>query len=150
VANTRSAEKNIRVAERRRLRNRAVKSATRTFVRKAEQGIVAAAEDAQVLVTRAVSALDKAATKGIIHRNNASRGKARLMKRLNALTATSASTETEEQAAPKRSRATARPKAASGTARKTAARPKTASTTGRASSARKPRASTGGQGTSKS
>jgi small subunit ribosomal protein S20 len=45
------------------------------------------AQDAELLVVQAVRALDKAATKGIIHRNNAARRKSRLMSKLNALKA---------------------------------------------------------------
>jgi small subunit ribosomal protein S20 len=83
VANTRSAEKMIRAAERRRVRNRSIKSAVRTFVRKAEHGIVGAAEDSNALVVLAISKLDKAASKGILHKRNAARRKSRLMKKLN-------------------------------------------------------------------
>ena len=83
MANTRSAEKMIRVAERRRVRNRAVKSAVKTFIRKAERGIVAASEDSTVLVVQAISRLDKAASKGVLHPRNAARRKSRLMKKLN-------------------------------------------------------------------
>ena len=83
MANTRSAEKMIRVAERRRLRNRTVKSAVKTFVRKAERGITGAAEDSTALVVVAISKLDKAASKGILHPRNAARRKSRLMKKLN-------------------------------------------------------------------
>jgi small subunit ribosomal protein S20 len=90
VANTRSAEKMIKVAERRRLRNRTVKSAVRTFVRKAERGIVSAAEDTQALVVLAISKLDKAASKGVLHKRNAARRKSRLMKKLNLATAAAA------------------------------------------------------------
>jgi len=73
----------IRVAERRRLRNRTVKSAVKTFIRKAERGIVASNEDAQALVVQAISKLDKAASKGVLHPRNAARRKSRLMKKLN-------------------------------------------------------------------
>jgi len=83
VANTRSAEKMIRVAERRRVRNRSVKSAVKTFIRKAERGIFGGAEDSAVLVVQAISKLDKAASKGILHPRNAARRKSRLMKKLN-------------------------------------------------------------------
>jgi small subunit ribosomal protein S20 len=83
VANTRSAEKMIRVAERRRLRNRAVKSAVKTFIRKAERGISGASEDSAALVVQAISKLDKAASKGVLHPRNAARRKSRLMKKLN-------------------------------------------------------------------
>ena len=83
MANTRSAEKMIRVAERRRVRNRAVKSAVKTFIRKAERGIVGGAEDSAALVVQAISKLDKAASKGVLHPRNAARRKSRLMKKLN-------------------------------------------------------------------
>ena len=83
MANTRSAEKMIRVAERRRVRNRSIKSAVKTYIRKAERGIVATADDAQQLVVQAVRSLDKAASKGVLHPRNAARRKSRLMKKLN-------------------------------------------------------------------
>ena len=83
MANTRSAEKMIRVAERRRVRNRAVKSAVKTFVRKAERSIFGEGEDSASLVVQAISKLDKAASKGVLHKRNAARRKSRLMKKLN-------------------------------------------------------------------
>lgn len=83
MANTRSAEKMIRVAERRRVRNRAVKSAVKTFIRKAERSIFGEGEDASTLVAQAISKLDKAASKGVLHKRNAARRKSRLMKKLN-------------------------------------------------------------------
>ena len=89
MANTRSAEKMIRVAERRRLRNRSVKSAVKTYIRKAERGIVATAEDVQAMVVQAISSLDKAASKGVLHPRNVARRKSRLMKKLNQAAAAS-------------------------------------------------------------
>ena len=83
MANTRSAEKMIRVAERRRVRNRSIKSAVKTFIRKAERGITSAADDSTALVVQAISKLDKAASKGVLHPRNAARRKSRLMKKLN-------------------------------------------------------------------
>ena len=83
MANTKSAKKHIRQNERRRLRNRMHKGRARTFVKKArlalEQGNVEAAREA---VRLAASALDHAASKGSIHKNNAARSKSRLMKHL--------------------------------------------------------------------
>jgi small subunit ribosomal protein S20 len=84
VPNTRSAAKMMRVAERRRQRNRAVKSAVKTYIRKAERGIDATVEEATPLVVQAVQSLDKAASKGVLHRKNAARRKSRLMKKLHA------------------------------------------------------------------
>ena len=60
-----------------------VKSTVKTYVTKARQAIDSGA-DAQEAVRTAVSELDRAAKKGVIHRNNAARRKSRLMKQLNA------------------------------------------------------------------
>jgi small subunit ribosomal protein S20 len=84
VANNKSAEKRIKVNERRRLRNQTYRSATRTIVRKAERAIeVNADEQTTLSLAAALRQLDKAAGKGIIHRNAASRKKSRLMARYN-------------------------------------------------------------------
>ncbi len=89
MANTHSAEKAIRQSARRRARNRVVLTRTRSEVKKATVAIaandVAASEKAAL---DAISALDKAAQKGIIKKNNAARRKSRLMKKLNQLRAT--------------------------------------------------------------
>jgi small subunit ribosomal protein S20 len=80
--------------EKRRLRNRSVRSTVKTFIGRARQTISTPSsteEDLQVSVVRAISELDRAARKGIIHPNNAARRKSRLMKRVNALQATDAS-----------------------------------------------------------
>ncbi len=84
MANSRSAKKRVRVNERRRLRNQAYRSATRTLVRKAERAIeVGVGEETATTLGDAISKLDKAANKGIIHRNAAARKKSRLMARFN-------------------------------------------------------------------
>ncbi|HEY7064024.1 MAG TPA: 30S ribosomal protein S20 [Chloroflexota bacterium] len=90
MPNTKSAIKMMRVAERRRVRNKAVRSSVRTFVRKAEQAIGEGGEATAEALRAAVRALDKAATKGIIHRNNAARRKSRLMKKVHRASAASA------------------------------------------------------------
>ena len=85
MANKRSAMKAHRVSERRRLRNRDVRSALRTFVRKARVGIAAgvgAIEEAASAVLVATQHLDSAANKGVIHKNQAARRKSRLMRQL--------------------------------------------------------------------
>jgi len=84
LANTRSAIKQIRSSARKRERNRVFRSRARTLINKtrkliAEGKIEEAREEAQL----AIVALDKAAQKGIIHKNKAARCKSRLMKRLN-------------------------------------------------------------------
>lgn len=81
---SKSVLKAARAAERKRLRNKSVKTATKTWVTRAEKAIAAGdLEAAGILVVRAISALDKAAEKGVIHPNNAARRKARLMKKFN-------------------------------------------------------------------
>ncbi len=86
MANNKSAEKRIRVNERRRLRNQTYRSATRTIVRKAERAIeVGTGEETLVSLQAALSRLDSTAGKGIIHRNAAARKKSRLMTRYNKL-----------------------------------------------------------------
>lgn len=86
MANNKSAEKRIRVAERQRERNKPFRSAARTYVKKAELAIRAGdAETASLAVGDAISMLDRVAGKGIIHKNNAARRKARLMAKYNAL-----------------------------------------------------------------
>jgi small subunit ribosomal protein S20 len=83
LANTKSAIKRIRQNEKRRLRNRVFRGEARTFVREARQAIESEElEEARAATLKAVSALDKAAVKGIIHRNNAARRKSRLMQQL--------------------------------------------------------------------
>ena len=86
MANTKSAAKQARVGERRRQRNKAVRSACRSNTSRAE-GLVFSGDGgaADVAVKTAIRSLDKAAEKGIIHRNNAARRKSRLMKKLNKL-----------------------------------------------------------------
>jgi small subunit ribosomal protein S20 len=90
LANSKSAEKRIRVAERKRVRNRPYRTAARTFVKKAEIAIRAGDEEvAATAVGDAISMLDRVASKGVIHRNNAARRKSRLMLKFNRM-ATSA------------------------------------------------------------
>ena len=81
---TKSAKKQVRVAERRRLSNKSIRSLCKTNVTKAERLIFSGElEAAGEAVIAAVSSLDKAAEKGVIHSNNAARRKSRLLKKLN-------------------------------------------------------------------
>jgi len=74
----------MRVAERREDRNKSARSQTKTSVSKAEAIIASGNLDAaKAEVKAAVSALDKEAEKGKVHRNNAARRKSRLVKKLN-------------------------------------------------------------------
>jgi small subunit ribosomal protein S20 len=79
-----SAQKQARVAERRQLRNKSIRSQCKTSITKAERLIFSGElETARQAVADAVVSLDKAAEKGVIHANNAARRKSRLMKKLN-------------------------------------------------------------------
>ena len=81
---SKSAQKQVRVASRRQQRNKSVRSEIKTGITKAEKLIFTGElEEAQKAVGEAVSFLDKAANKQIIHANNAARRKARLLKKLN-------------------------------------------------------------------
>lgn len=95
MANTRSAKKRIRQNVKRRARNKAVRTRARTFVNRARLAIADDPESAAEAVRQAVSELDRAASKGVIHRNNAARRKRRLMRHLTALEG-SRSTEQDE------------------------------------------------------
>jgi small subunit ribosomal protein S20 len=81
---SKSAQKQARVASRRQQRNKSVRSEVKTNITKAEKLIFTGGlKEAREAVTAAVSSLDKAAGKGILHANNAARRKARLLKKLN-------------------------------------------------------------------
>jgi small subunit ribosomal protein S20 len=85
LANTKSALKRIRSSERKRLRNRVFRSRARTHIRRTRKLIdEGRTEEAREAAQQAVSTLDKAASKGIIHRKNAARRKSRLMRMLSA------------------------------------------------------------------
>jgi len=131
MANTTSAQKAMRQAERRALRNRAARSAVRTYVKKATEAVAGVGDDAAEVVRQAVRALDKAAQKGIIHRNAAARRKSRLMSRLHQLTAgaqAAAASAAEAPAAPSSGRSTTRRGASSSSSQKTTAARRTTST----------------------
>ena len=83
MPNNAAAQKRMRQEQKRRLHNRSVKSLVKTQITKAHEA-VASDTDAEEAVRIAVSELDRAAKKGVIHRNNAARRKSRLMKQLNA------------------------------------------------------------------
>lgn len=89
MANHKSALKRIRSSSRRRMQNRVYRTRTRTEFKKASEAITGGEDlDAIIEQTRmAVSQLDKAAAKGIVHKNHAARKKSKLMKRLAALQA---------------------------------------------------------------
>jgi small subunit ribosomal protein S20 len=82
---TASAKKQARASVRRTLRNRAVRSEVKTKIVKARHSLTGgpvAESDRYALALEAIRALDRAASKGILHRNNAGRRKARLARQL--------------------------------------------------------------------
>ena len=80
------SEKSARSSERKRIRNRRIRSGTRTIVARAVNTLrTGELEATRLTVAQAVRALDRAVTKGILHRNTAARKKSRLMAKLNAL-----------------------------------------------------------------
>jgi small subunit ribosomal protein S20 len=81
LANTKSALKRIRSNERKRVRNLMYRSRVKTMIRKAEQ-LIFSGRSSDEAVREAISTLDKAASKGIIHKNNAARRKSRLVKKV--------------------------------------------------------------------
>ena len=84
MANIKSAIKRIRQSEKARVRNRVHRSKARTFVKKVNTLIgQQRVEEANVAVQDAISALDRAVARGVIHKNNAARRKSRLMAKLN-------------------------------------------------------------------
>ena len=86
MANIKSQIKRNRTNEKARLRNKAAKSEVKTRLKKAVTAASAGAETAAEDLRTAVKRLDKAAARGIIHKNQASNRKSRLVKRINALT----------------------------------------------------------------
>ena len=87
MPNIQSAKKRVRQSEKRRLRNRSVRSSVRTLIGKAQRRITTHDETAEGAVREAIQALDVAARKGVLHPNNVARRKSRLMKKYNAIRA---------------------------------------------------------------
>ena len=90
MANIKSQIKRNRQNERRRLKNKAVKSEVKTRVKRAVQTAETGADESAEALRLAVKRLDKAAAAGVIHKNQAANRKARLMKRVRALSGDSA------------------------------------------------------------
>ncbi|MCG3206468.1 MAG: 30S ribosomal protein S20 [Anaerolineae bacterium] len=84
MANIKSSAKRARQNLKRRDENRYFKTTARTFLKRARVTVESDnLETAEANVQKAIKALDKAAQKGVLHRNNAARHKSRLMKALN-------------------------------------------------------------------
>ncbi|HNP88813.1 MAG TPA: 30S ribosomal protein S20 [Kouleothrix sp.] len=93
MANTKSSEKRIRSNERKRERNQMYRSRVKTLIRKAEE-VILSGQPSEEAIRLAMSTLDRAASKGVIHKNNAARRKSRLTKKLVRFQATVAAAET--------------------------------------------------------
>lgn len=85
MANIQSQIKRNKQNEKRRLRNRLARGSARSTVIKARAALEANAPETKEAVLKAISELDKAAERGVIHKNNAARRKSRLMKKLASL-----------------------------------------------------------------
>lgn len=86
MANIKSQIKRIRTNEKARVRNKAYKSELKTYVRKTREAIAAGDKDAATTALQAASRkLDKAVSKGVIHKNQAANRKSKLAKQLNKL-----------------------------------------------------------------
>lgn len=88
LANIKSAKKRIKITAKKTLRNKIIKSSTKTAIKKFVVAMTGGDKDvAKAAFHNAARAVDKAASKGVIHRNNASRKISRMAKKLNALNA---------------------------------------------------------------
>ena len=86
MANIKSAKKRILVTETKAARNKSIKSAVKTSIKKVEAAVAAKdKEAASAALNSAVSTIEKAATKGVYHKNNASRKVSRLSKAVNSM-----------------------------------------------------------------
>ena len=86
MPNIKSSVRSVKTDAERRAKNFAVRSTVKTATRKTLEAINGKqADEAKTLLTTAISTIDKAAKKGVIHKNAAARKKSRLMKKLNAM-----------------------------------------------------------------
>jgi len=82
VPNIKSAIKRVELGKARTIKNAAAKSYLRTILRRFEESISTDSETAALALKKATRALDKASSKGLIHKNLAARKKSRLTHRL--------------------------------------------------------------------
>ena len=86
MANIKSAKKRVLVSKKRNERNKAIKSGVKTAIKKVEAAVAANdKEAAKAALLAATATIDKAATKGVYHKNNASRKVSRLAKAVNSI-----------------------------------------------------------------
>lgn len=87
MPNIKSAAKRVEITRKRTLRNKRIKSALKTTIKKFEKAMTTSSKEEATLKLRdALKAIDKAVTKGVLHKNAASRKKSRLTKRFNKMT----------------------------------------------------------------
>ena len=82
MANTKSAQKRILVSNKKAMNNRVVKSRTKTAIKKAVQAAAAGDANAKESVLIAISNVDRAVSKGVLHKNTGARRKSQLAKLL--------------------------------------------------------------------
>ena len=86
MPNIKSAKKRVLVIEKKTQINKAIKSALKTQIKKFLASVEAGnKEEATKVYSEIVSAIDSAASKGVLHKNNAANKKAKLAKKLNAM-----------------------------------------------------------------
>ena len=83
MPNIKSAKKRVRINEAKAMRNKAVKSDLNTALKKADLAVANNADDKEAVIKTAIKKVDMACSKGILHKNNASRKKSALAKSLN-------------------------------------------------------------------
>lgn len=85
MPNIKSAKKRVRIAERLHSANASNRSKLKTYLKNALSSITAGKEEAKSDLVKAIKEIDKAVSKGVIHKNQAARRKSRLTKKFNAL-----------------------------------------------------------------
>jgi small subunit ribosomal protein S20 len=83
MANNKSAIKRVKITAKKTARNNIIRSKVRNSIRKFKVAVTANGDNTEAILKNAISQIDKAVSKGILHRNNADRKKSRLTKRLN-------------------------------------------------------------------
>ena len=85
MANIKSAKKRILVNRTKAARNKAIRSAVKTSMKKVDAAVAANDKEAAAALVNAISTIDKAASKGVYHKNNAARKVSNLSKAVNSI-----------------------------------------------------------------
>jgi len=85
LANIKSAKKRINVTAKKTIRNKMIRSRTKTAIKKVYTAADLHSDEARAALSAAVSSIDRAASKGVLHKNTASRKKSRLARMVNKL-----------------------------------------------------------------